>query len=188
MESSFSHYTNSKVSMQQFEPVYNNLFDAIITPPKLITSGWDYVLESVTKVNGMTTDTLPGIVEQTFKGAKRRFAGALAESTTVDLVIGFNVNVADDLSLISYNGLRKWSDLIWNPRTGAMMLKKDYTGGPMTVFLKNKIGEVLREWVFPTIWPMSALPAIDLDYSDGGAIYSVEMSFAADYWDDIVRG
>lgn len=186
-DTGLSHYRNSKISMQNFEPVYMNLFEVILTPPSTVDS-WDYVLEEITKISGMTTDQIPGAgVEQIYKGAKRRFSGALPDTTVVDLTIGFNVNVDDNLSIISYKGLRKWSDLIWNPLTGAMMLKKDYIGGPLTVFLMNKVREVLREWIFPVVWPTTPLPEQGLDYSDGNAIYGVEMTFAADFWDDLSR-
>ena len=185
--SGHKHYRNSKVSMSNFEPVYLNLFEVILTPPPSVDK-WEYVLEQITKISGMTTDQIPGAgVEQSYKGAKRRFAGALPDTTTVDLTIGFNVNVDDDASMIAYKGMRNWSNLIWNPLTGVMMLKKDYIGGPLTVFLHNKIDNVLREWIFPVVFPTSPLNDMGLDYSDGNAIYSVESTFAADFWDDMSK-
>lgn len=180
-----AHYKNSKVSMQDFEPVYLSLFEVILTPPPTVDK-WDYVLEQITKISGLATDQTPEAgSEQTYKGVKRRFAAALPPATTVDLTLGFNVNIDDSLSMISYKGLRKWSDLIWNPLSGAMSLKKDYIGGPLTVFLNNKINEPIRQWIFPKVWMTSSIPQMELDYSDGAAIYSMEATFAADYFEDI---
>jgi hypothetical protein len=68
-----------------------------------------------------------------------------------------------------------------------MLLKKDYVGGPINVFLHNKVMDVLRQWVFPVVWPISSLPPMELDYADGAAIYSMEMTFAADFWEDMIN-
>lgn len=185
-----AHYKNSKISMANYEPVYLNLFEVIITPPADATRFTDekeLVLEEITKISGLVTDVVAdSAVEQVYKGAKRRFANSFAPQTTVDLVIGFNVNVkSDDNSLIAYKSLREWCDLIWNPLTGGMSLKSTYIGGPLTVLLHNKANDVLREWVFPTIWPKTAPAEMSLEYGDGAAIYSTEITFCADYWEDV---
>jgi hypothetical protein len=180
-----AHYKNSKISMNNWEPVYMNLFEVVITPPPTVDK-WDYVLEEVNKIAGMATDqTPPAGVEQSYKGAKRRFSNSLADSTVVDLSIGFFVNIDDNLSLIAYKGLQNWCKLIWNPLSGAMTLKKDYVGGPLTVFLHNRAGEVFRQWIFPTVWPTASLPEMALDYADGAASYQIDITFAADYWEDM---
>lgn len=183
------HYKNSTVSMSMYEPVYLNLFEVIITPPNNIDKEkhWNLVLEEVKKITGLSTDQMSAgaAVTQSYKGAKRRFAGALPDNTTVDISIEFEVNVDNNNSLIAYKGLRDWCDLIWNPLTGSQMLKTNYTGGPMTVTLHDKENTVIREWVFPTIWPTDPLNAMDLDYSAGANVYSVTAKFAADYWEDV---
>lgn len=184
--SGMPHYVNSTASMNNFEPVFLSTFNVLITPPALV-DGWDFVLEQITKVSGMATDKLPGAdVVQKFKGVDRRFSGNLPSETTVDIEVEFNVNINDDNSMYVYKAMRKWCDLIWNPLTGSRVLKKDYVGGPMIVSLYNRIGQVTRQWIFPTIWPIEPIPAMDLDYSDGSAIYGpLTMKFASDYWSDI---
>ena len=63
------HYKNSKAGMEQFEPVYMNLFQVSLIPPPGVTI-WDkeLIIENVIKVTGMATDKLPEtIIQQTFK-------------------------------------------------------------------------------------------------------------------------
>lgn len=184
MSTGLKHYKNSKISMNNFEPVYLNLFHVLITPPPTVDK-WDYVLEEIQSVSGLTTDQTPGaLIEQTYKGAKRRFSAPLPESTTVDIAINFHVNVDDNLSMIAYKGLRKWCNLIWQPLTGAMTLKKDYIGGPMNVFLTTRDEQVLRQWVFPVVWPITSIQEMGFSY-DSTEAYAMDMTFAADYWDDM---
>lgn len=179
------HYKNAKIAMQLGEPVYQNLFEVTITPPAGV-SGWDQlVLDNIKKIGGLETEKTPGLVEQIYKGARRRFSAAFPDSTTVDIAIDFEVNLNDANSMYVYKALRRWTDLIFDPLTGAMTLKKDYAGGPMTVSVHNKKGDIFRQWVFPVVWPMTALPAMELDYSSGSNIWSVSMTFAADYWEDM---
>lgn len=180
------HYKNARVNMEMWEPVYQNLFEVMLTPPAAV-GGWDYVMDNVNKISGLDTDKTPGAVEQKYKGATRRFAAALPDSTVVDIAIDFSVNVDESKSMYVWRALREWCNLVWNPLTGAMMLKKDYTGGPMTVSLYNRVGDVVRQWVFPTVWPGSALNPMELDYDNGTTIYAASITFLSDYWEDIWR-
>lgn len=185
MPAGLPHYRNSKTSMENWEPVYLNLFQVVFTPPPLVSS-WDYVVENITRVSGLTVEQQAGIVEQRFKGAKRSFAGALGENTTVDISIDFNVNLNDNNSMFTYKALRRWCDLVWDPLTGAQLLKKDYVGGPLVISLYNKIGQVSRQWTFPQVFPLRPLPAMDLAYETGTNIYQIQgFGFRSDYWDDV---
>lgn|SRR5574343_506636 len=186
MPAGLPHYRNSQTSMNNWEPVYTNLFQVVFTPPSLV-SNWNYVVENITKVSGLTVDQQPGQVAQKFKGASRTFAGALPDTTTVDISIDFNVNLdGNSNSMFTYKALKKWTDLIWDPLTGASLLKKDYVGGPLVISLYNKIGQVTRQWTFPQVYPTKALNAIDLAYETGNNIYAITgFTFRADYWDDV---
>jgi len=180
----YPHYKNSHAAMQLWEPVYLNLFEVLLTPPPSVDN-WDYVMENVKTVSGLDVEKVPGLVEQIYKGAKRRFSAAYPDSTTADIAMSFEVNLDDSNSMYVYKGLRKWCDLIFDPLTGGMVLKKDYVGGPLIVTLHNRAADVIRQWIFQVVWPMQALNMMDLDYSTGSNIYSVDMTFAADYWDDL---
>jgi len=178
------HYRNAKAAMNLFEPVYQNLFEITVTPPAGIT-GWDQlVIDNVKKVGGLDVEKTPALVEQIYKGAKRRFSAAFPDDTAVTLTVDFEVNLNDQNSMYVYKALRAWCDLIFDPLTGAMTLKKNYVGGPMVVSVHNRKGDIFRQYTFPVIWPASAITSLELDYSTGATIWSVTMSFAADYWND----
>ena len=182
-----SHYKNSKASMKNFEPVFLNSFEVTLVPPTGIdagtgNNGQNLLLEHVKKVSGLELDKNPGTVDQYYKFAKRRYAGAKPESTTLDITIDFEVNLSDANSMYTFKTLRQWSDLIYNPMTGAMGLKNDYVGsGLITIF--NKAGDIFRKVRLPVMWPMSAINPMELDYSST-EVYMLSLTFAADYWED----
>lgn len=178
------HYKNAHVAMEKWEPVYLNLFEIFLKPPKAVDS-WDWVMDNIKSIGGLQTDITPGVVEQIFKGAKRRFAAGFPETTTVDLAVEFEVNLNDSNSMYVYKGLRKWCDIIWDPLTGAMSLKKDYAGGPMTVSVFNRAGDIYRQWIFPVVWPITSINTMDLNYETATEIWKIQMTFAADYFEDM---
>jgi len=181
------HYVTSKISMSNYEPVYQNLFEVLLTFPAAVTGEpIDLFLEEITKVTGLNVDQVPPAgTEQTYHGAKRTFADALPPSTIVDIGLDVQVNLNEANSMFAYKSLKKWTDLIWNPLTGTRQLKKDYIGGPLIVSLANKPGDVTRQYTFPTVWPTSTIPAIDLDYTSGTTIWSLgTVTFRSDYWLD----
>jgi len=181
----YAHYKNSKISVQNFEPLFNTQWSLVVTPPPSI-NGWDLVLESITSVGGLETNKMPGIITQKYKGTDRSFVGGLVEGTFVDLTINFEVNLNDANSAFTFKELRKWCDLAYDPLTGRFGLKKDYIGGPAVLSAHNKAGEVYRQWTFPTIFPTTAMPAQTFDYEADG-IYKIEgMIFRADFWDEVI--
>lgn len=182
-----SHYRNSKASMNNYEPVFLNQFEFTITPPDGIdagvgNNGQNLLLEQIKKISGLEFDKNPGVVEQHYKGAKRRYAGSKPETTTVDLTVEFEINLNESNSMYTYKTLRLWSDLIYNPNTGAKGLKKDYVGsGLLTIF--NKQGDIFKKYRMPSIFPMSPINPMELDYLST-EIYSLSITFAVDFWDD----
>lgn len=183
-----SHYKNSKAGMNNEEPVYLNLFEVTLIPPAGISAGsgqngQNLILEQVKKVSGLELDKNPGVVEQHYKFAKRRYAGARPETTTMDVTIDFEVNLNDSNSMYIFKTMRQWSDLVYNPLTGGMSLKKNYIGsGLITMF--NREGDIFRRVRMPVIWPMSEINPMELDYLST-EVYSLSLTFAVDYWEDI---
>jgi len=183
----FSHYKNSKSAMSNYEPIFLNQFEVTLTPPAGISAGvgnngQNLLLEQVKKVSGLEVDKNPGTVEQYYKFAKRRYAGSKPETTTIDVTIDFEVNLNDANSAFVFKTLRQWSDLIYNPNTGAMGLKKNYVGsGLITEFNKN--GDIFRMVRLPVMWPITAITPLDLDYQSTD-LWVISITFAADYWED----
>lgn len=182
------HYKNSKAAMNNFEPVYLNLFEVTLIPPTGIdpgvgNNGQNLLLEQVKKITGLELDKNPGTVEQFYKFAKRRYAGPKPETTTMDVTIDFEINLNDANSMYVFKTLRQWSDLVFNPLTGAMALKKDYVGsGLVTMFNRN--GDIYRRVRMPVIWPMSPITPMELDYQST-ELFIISLTFAADYWEDV---
>lgn len=181
------HYRNSKAGMNKLEPVYQSQFEVLLTPPPAV-GGWDLVMEQVTKVGGLEVNKQPEIVTQNYKFAKRSFAGGTIGDTTVTISLDFEVNLDDANSAYVYKALRKWCDLVFDPLTGRMGIKKDYAGGPMIVNFFNKNGDIYRQLTFPTVFPATAIPAfgIDAEYTSNEIYKITGMSFKADYWEEAI--
>lgn len=179
------HYRNSQAAMQKFEPVYNAQFEIIITPPAAVT-GWTLVMDNCTKVEGIETNRLPETVKQTYKSAVRSFAGGMVTDAVLEIKLDFEVNLDDSNSAYVYKALRKWCDLIYDPLTGKMGLKKDYTGGPMIINYFNKAGDIFRQVKCPVVFPKSPLPAMGSDFTDGGIYKITGFSLNADYYEETI--
>ena len=183
------HYTSSKASINKFEPVFLNQFEVIISPPAGIVppqgnvGNGNILLEQVKTIRGLQVDQSAGEVSQSFKFAKRWYAGAAPQKTGLDAEIDFEVNLDDNNSAYVFKVLRQWSDLIYNPLTGAMGLKKDYTGN-ILVNIFNKQGDVFRKINLKDCFTMSPITEMSLNYTQAN-IYSVTMQFAVDYFDDV---
>lgn len=181
----YAHYKNSKISVQNFEPLYLTQFSMVLTPPPSIND-WDLVLESITSVSGLETNKMPGIVTQKYKGTDRSFLGGYVDGTFVDLSLNFEVNLNDANSAFTFKELRKWCDLGYDPLTGRYGLKKDYIGGPAVLSAHDKDGNVYHQWTFPTIFPTTALTAPSFNYEED-AIYKIEgFMLRADYWEEVI--
>lgn len=184
----YSHYKNSKAAMSNYEPVYLNQWECTLIPPTGIDpgagqAGQNLILEQIKKITGLELDKNPGVTEQFYKFAKRRYAGARPETTTMDVTIDFEINLNDANSMYTFKTLRQWSDLIYNPLTGAMGLKKDYVGqGIITMF--NKKGDIFRKIRMPAIFPMTPINPMELDYQSQ-EVYVMSVTFAVDYWEDV---
>jgi hypothetical protein len=179
------HYRNSKAGMNKFEPVYNAQFEITLQPPAAV-SDWSLVMEQVLKVGGVEVNKQPAVVEQKYKSAKRSFAGGMVDDTTIDVTLDFEVNLNDANSMYVYKALRKWCDLIYDPLTGRMGLKKDYTGGPMIINYFNKNGDIFRQIKIPTCFPTSVLTPIESDFSDNEIYRITGFTLRCDYWEETI--
>lgn len=176
------YWKNSTAAVNYYEPIYQNQFEVVLTPPAAIGGpNVGLLVEHVTKLSGLPEPNHAGtLVEQKYKFATRSYAGALPNTTVADLALTFTVNLNEENDAYIYNILRAWNDIVYNPQTGAQGLKRDYVG-QMAVFVSNKTGEIFREWSFPSIIPNGALKAIDLDYTSNEA-YEITMTYRADVW------
>lgn len=179
------HYRNSQASMAKYEPLYIAQFEVLLTPPPAV-GGWNLVMEQVLKVDGLDVNKLPEVVEQKYKSAKRSFAGGMNDNTTVDVTLDFEVNLDDSNSAYVYKALRQWCDLVYDPLTGRMGLKRDYTGGPMIVNFFNKAGDIYRQVRLASVFPTAPLPKIDTDYNNNDVYRLTGFTLRADYWEETI--
>jgi hypothetical protein len=175
------HYQNSLFGINKYEPVYLNQFEVLITPPGPVLGG-QILVQQVTNLTGLEVDKTPAPIQQRYKFAVRNYAGAKPDQTYFDLVLSFTVNLNDANSMYVFKTLRQWTDLIYNPLTGAMGVKTDYTG-TMVISIFNKQGDVFRRITCKDCFPTTPLTVMELDYQ-AIDIYNVTMTWAVDYWDD----
>ena len=175
------HYQNSLFGINKYEPVYLNQFEVLITPPAAVLGG-PILVQQVTSITGLGVDKTPAATQQKYKFAVRNYAGAKPEQTVFDLTVNFTVNLNDANSMYVFKTLRQWTDLIYNPLTGAMGIKRDYTG-TIVLSIFNKQGDVFRRITCRDCFPISPIGAMEMDYS-GTELYDISLQWAVDYWDD----
>ena len=127
------------------------------------------------------------MVEQFYKFAKRTYAKSKPDETTATLTMEFEVNLDKGNNSYVYNALRSWSDLIFNPQTGAMSLKSTYASPNMIVTQFNKAQQVYRKFAFHSVYLMDPFNPMDLDYK-ADTIYVMTAKFKCDYWEDLRNG
>ncbi len=176
------YWTNSTAAVNYYEPIYQNQFEVILTPPAVIGGpNVALLVEHVTKITGLPEITSSGtLVEQEYKFAKRSYAGSVPDTTVADIDISFTVNLNEENDAYVYNILRAWNDIVYNPQSGAQGLKRNYVG-ECAVVIFNKAGEIFREFKFPSIIPNGKLGDLSLEYT-GTGIYETSMKYRADYW------
>lgn len=184
------HFTNSKSSINLYEPVFLNQFEVIVSAPAGIAlagtrfNGEPLITQQVKSISGLAVDITPQTqTSQFYKFAERRYAGT-PERTDIEFTMDFEVNLDDTNSMVIYKIFRQWSDLIYNPLTGAMGLKRDYTG-TIVVSIFNKQGDVFRRITLNNCFLTAALPPMALDYGNGTALYTIQTTWKADYWNDV---
>jgi hypothetical protein len=184
------HFSNSTASRNNYEPVYLNQFEVIINPPAGIIladqrfKGEGILAQGIKSLSGLAVDIAPSAaIEQNYKFATRRYAGGEPSTTDMTITMEFEVNLNPETnSMEVYKILRQWSDLIYNPLTGAMGLKRDYVGS-MLISIFNKRGDVFRRVSIGSCFLSEAIPAMDLDYEQANN-YSISLSWICDYWED----
>jgi hypothetical protein len=172
--------------MQKYEPLYQAQFEVLLTPPAAVT-GWTLVMENVIKVGGLEVNKQPAPITQKYKSATRTFAGGTVDDTSIKITLDFEVNLDDANSAYVYKALRKWCDLVYDPLTGRMGLKRDYTGGPLIVNFFNKAGDIYRQIKAPVVFPTTAIAGLnDADFTQSGIYQITGFTLNADYWEETI--
>lgn len=173
------HYTQSTASVQKFEPIYPNLFEVTIFTPNGDNTG--LILEHVKSIGGLN-NLNPSIdpVEQKYKFATRSFAG-MPGSTAADITITFTLNLNNANENYIYNTMRNWYKLTYDPLTGEMGLKRDYTGS-MIIVQYNRAGDIFRKITIKDAFPTGQPEFADeLAYETNDAA-ELSMTYRTDHW------
>lgn len=187
-----SHFRTSRVSMEQYEPVYLNLFTVEIElPSKLAVSEADrnLFLEGIKSVKGLQTDAIPAAIQQQYKFADRSFAGSGPSETFINVSFDMEVNLrnssAGSPDMYAVKILRAWCDLIYDPLTGRQGLKVDYTAPSMTITLHDKANNPFWQWTLYNVFPTKGITVPDFDYNQKTDVYKIQgFELRADYWDE----
>lgn len=179
------HITNSEAAINNHELFYANNFRVEIISPQIIRDVTldRVIMQSVNTVSGLETDKHPGVIQQSFGGAKANYAAGVIEdntqtfSMTLPLVLR-GENMTD---FYVYKYFKAWLALIQDPRTGEQHLKRDYVG---EVIVSNYTRGVdgQKFWIrnFKNVFIGDSLAGIDLD-KDNGDVTEFEVTFVADY-------
>jgi len=80
-----------------------------------------------------------------------------------------------------YKTLRDWKRLGYNPLTGEMGLKKDYSDAKIIVTMYNRVGDIHWQRTFHDCFVNGDIPELALDYSSGDPL-EMEVTFRSDYF------
>jgi len=185
-----AHFRNSRASQENYEPVYLNLFTIQIQLPESLginDEQSNLLLENVQKIGGLVSHRFPTTpMVQNYKWAQRRFVGAKPDQTTMDLAIDFEVNIDRTPSAYIVKTFRKWCDLAYDPLTGRMGLKADYVAPWMLITMYDRAARPFWQWKCYSVFPISALPEVAMDYQSNENYKILGFTLAVDYWDETI--
>lgn len=173
------HWDNSQAARNYYEPIFQNQFEVIITPPVAIIENVELLVEHVLTVKGLPEFLTAGSTIQHYKFAKRAYADGVPDNTLTKLEMTFEVNLNEENNMYVYNTLRGWSDLIYDPLTGRQGLKKDYVG-EIYIAIFNKAQDIFREWRFKPAFLSKGLSPLNLDYTNINQVYKITAEFLCD--------
>jgi hypothetical protein len=186
------HFRNSKAAVSLYEPLYLNQFEVLIQPPPAVSNplglaNRTLLVENLIKFKITSVDKNPGSdAKQNYKFAQRRYAAGSVQDTAATIDITFETNIDDNGSNYVYKTLRQWNDLIYNPLTGAMGLKRTYANQTyMLVNIFDKEGNVYKQIKLYNCFPIKPIDQYALAYENGTNLYKINAQFRADYFDDI---
>jgi hypothetical protein len=185
------HFRNSKAAVSLYEPLYLNQFEVLIQPPPAVSNplglaNRTLLVENLLSFKIATVDKNPGPVDQNYKFSQRRYASGSVGDTAAKIDIKFETNIDDNGSNYVYKTLRQWNDLIYNPLTGAMGIKRTYANQTyMLVNIFDKEGNVYKQIKLYNCFPITPITEYALNYESGASLYQINATFRADYFDDI---
>lgn len=191
--SGLPHFKTSRISMNMWEPIYQNLFTVAIQLPDAIRDlvDSDLLLEGIQKIDGLDTDKTPGAgTTQHYKFADRRFADSGPADTHIDVKFDFEINISGSaenaVDMFQVKALRKWNDLVFDPLTGRQGIKAEYVAPQVVITMHDKAHNPFWQWTLYHVWPTTNITPVSLDYMNKNNVYKVTgYTLACDYWDEV---
>lgn len=190
-----SHFRNSRISMSNYEPIYTNLWTVSIQLPDALgivdEETPNLLLEGVKKVGGLNTSKAIAAMTQNYKSSDRSYAGAGPDNTYIDVTLDFDINLIRNNdgtpTMTQVRTLRKWTDLVYDPLTGRMGLKKDYVAPQVVVTLHDKAQNPFWQWTLYNVFPTTSITEPNLDYSQKAEPYRITgFTLRCDYWNEVM--
>lgn len=179
------HFSNIESHNQIWEPVFSNLFEAVVILPPAIASlhpnHQTLLLENIVSTTFPTYPTIEAKA-QFFKFSSRQFL-SFPSSTSTEFKLKLNMNVNDDYQVFTWRMMKDWYDLVWNNEDGSVHYKNNIISD-IVVHAHDKEGHVLRRVTYFNCQIKGFTGWETLDWSST-EIQSVEADFIADYWSDM---
>ena len=180
------HYSQDQTSKagRQFEPVQGNLFEVTILPPAGVADA-PLLLQHVNTVSGLELYKAPGEVAQKYKFSSRSYAG-MPDDTTLTVGINFSLNLNEANQAYLYKTMRQWYNLAYDPQTGVMGLKKDYTG-TIVIVQFNRAGDIYRKITLDDCFMTSGVGMTgELNYESADPA-QLEIGWRCDVWNEEIN-
>ena len=189
-----SHFSNSRVSMSNWEPIYQNLWNVQIQLPAGLGADEEtsnILLEGIKKVDGLNTTKAIAAMIQNYKSSDRSFAGSGPDNTYIDVTLDFEINLMrnndNTPTMTQVKTLRKWCDLVYDPLTGRMGLKQDYIAPQVVITLHDKALNPFWQWTLYNVFPTTPINPPSLDYSQKSEAYKITgFTLRCDYWNEVM--
>ena len=179
------HFTNIQTATQVWEPVYQNLFEAVVILPPAIAglhqNSQTLLLENITDA-GFPAYPAIGTKQQFFKFSDRQFL-LMPDKTSTELTLKINMNVNDDFQVFTWRMMKDWYDLVWNNEDGSMHYKNNIISD-IVVHAHDKEGHVIRRVTYFNCQITSITGWETLSWS-ANDIQTLEAKFVADYFEDM---
>ena len=179
------HFTNIQSHNQIWDPVYKNLFEAVIILPTAIAAlhpGHQTLLLENTVTTKFPTYPKIESLEQNFKYSTRKFL-KFPPSTSTEFSIKFNINQNDKYQAFTWRMMKDWYDLVWNNADGSVHYKKNIIS-TIVIHHHDKEGHIIRRVTYHNVQIQDFAGWEDLDWG-GTEIVSFTSNFTADWWEDM---
>lgn len=177
------HFKNIRTARSNQEPIYQNLFEVVISLPAVIATDRSErtLLENATNIDLKFTPNV-GTTKQVFKYSARKFPTTPTQ-THVEFDITFNINQSESKAVDVWALLKRWYDLAWNSQTGELHYKQDMIG-QITGHIHDRTGEVIRRGDLINT-QILGIDQWEHNWDDTEGILQPTANFVADYFVDV---